>query len=185
MKPQLPLRLTPIPSRSYATRLPERPPYRAPDPLKNNPHAKYEALSERLTFIRRPPPTAPTPFSYTTSPSSPLLRQSPSLPVSRVSLPPSLHPDKPQPSRMSDEDIATMRKLRAEDPSKWTRSLLAKKFNCTPQIARSAGSQRPSLRKTRRPQEYLPRLRRRTSPGPSPAAATLKTNPITTYPATM
>lgn len=132
MKPRLPLRLRPIPSRSYATRLPERPPYRAPDPLKNNPHAKYEALSERLTFIRRPPPTAPTPFSYTTSPSSPLLRQSPSLPVSRVCLPPSLHPDKPQPSRMSDEDIATMRKLRAEDPSKWTRSLLAKKFNCTP-----------------------------------------------------
>ncbi|KAJ2978638.1 hypothetical protein NUW54_g11257 [Trametes sanguinea] len=73
MKPRLPLSLRLPFSRSYATRLPERPPYRAPDPLRNNPHATYQELADKnLTFIHRPPPTAPSPLSYTTSPASPL-----------------------------------------------------------------------------------------------------------------
>ncbi|OBZ68684.1 hypothetical protein A0H81_11173 [Grifola frondosa] len=128
MKPRLPLRLTF--ARSYATRLPEKPPYRAPDPLQNNPHAVYQELPEKLTFIHRPPPTAPTPFSYTTSPASPLLRGSPA--PAAAALPPTLRTDKPEKPRVSDEDLALIRKLRVEDPFMWTRGALAKRFNCTP-----------------------------------------------------
>ena len=34
--------------------------------------------------------------------------------------------------RVSDEDLATIRRLRREDPNTWTRGRLAKEFNCTP-----------------------------------------------------
>jgi len=116
--------------RSYATRLPEKPPYRAPDPLKNNPNAVYQNLPEDLTFIHRPPPTAPSPLSYTTSPASPLLKAASSSPTSP--LPPPLRANKSQPPRVSDEDLAEIRRLRREDPVTWTRGKLAQKFNCTP-----------------------------------------------------
>lgn len=135
MRPPLPLRsLTSI--RTYATRLPERPPYRAPDPLVNNPHATYESLPDDLTFIHRPPPSAPTPESYTTLPASPLLR-----PVANASsearLPPELFPHKKTaPEWMSQENIEKMKKLRAEDPVKWTAGKLAKEFGCTQSFAR-------------------------------------------------
>lgn len=33
---------------------------------------------------------------------------------------------------MSDEDVARLRALRAEDPVKWTRGALAKEFGCSP-----------------------------------------------------
>ncbi|PBK82192.1 hypothetical protein ARMGADRAFT_1019779 [Armillaria gallica] len=63
-------------TRSYATRYPrpktgtsERPPYRTPDPLVNNPSTAVTTLpDEELTFIHRPPPTSPAPFILTTSP---------------------------------------------------------------------------------------------------------------------
>lgn len=117
-------------TRSYATRLPQRPPYRAPDPLKSNPHAHYQALPGDLTFIHRPPPSAPTPESLTTMPSSPLLR-----PVSAdapAALPPILFPrKKPELPPVSEEVIDEMRRLRREDPEKWTAGTLAKKFNCS------------------------------------------------------
>ncbi|RPD77454.1 hypothetical protein L226DRAFT_544090 [Lentinus tigrinus ALCF2SS1-7] len=129
MKPRLslssPLRFT----RSYATRLPERPPSRNPDPLLNNPHAVYKDLPENVTFIHRPPPTAPSPLSYTTLPASPLL-QSSATPVDGP-LPPSLWKDKGEKPRVSDEDIARIRQLRREDPQTWTRGRLAAEFNCT------------------------------------------------------
>ncbi|KAH9948837.1 mitochondrial ribosomal protein subunit L20-domain-containing protein [Amylocystis lapponica] len=115
--------------RSYATRLPERPPYRAPDPLINNPHATYQALPEDLTFIHRPPPTAPSPESYTTAPASPLLR--PAGPAADA-LPPTLRTETPSPPRASDQVLQQIRKLRLEDPEKWTRTRLSKEFGCTP-----------------------------------------------------
>ena len=129
MKPRLPLpsplRLT----RSYATRLPERPPVRTVDPLLNNPHAVYKDLPEDVTFIHRPPPTAPSPLSYTTSPASPLLQAS-AAPADGP-LPPSLWKEKGERPRVSDEDIARIRQLRREDPATWTRGRLAAEFNCT------------------------------------------------------
>ncbi|KAI0042157.1 chondroitin AC/alginate lyase [Auriscalpium vulgare] len=116
--------------RTYATRLPEKPPMRHPDPLINNPAAVVTPLSEDLTFIHRPPPSAPTPFSYTTNPSSPLLR--PASPAD-APLPPTLKDTSaaPKPPRMSDAKIAEMRALRASNP-KLSRTFLAQKFECTP-----------------------------------------------------
>ncbi|KAH9936667.1 mitochondrial ribosomal protein subunit L20-domain-containing protein [Fomitopsis serialis] len=118
------------PVRTYATRIPERPPYRAPDPLVNNPNATYTKLEDDLTFIHRPPPTAPSPWSYTTQPASPLLHN-PTAPADRP-LPPlvraeaeAAHP------RMSAEDIAKMRALRAQAPERYSRARLAKMFNCS------------------------------------------------------
>ncbi|KAI9061325.1 hypothetical protein FKP32DRAFT_948908 [Trametes sanguinea] len=131
MKPRLPLSLRLPFSRSYATRLPERPPYRAPDPLRSNPHATYQELADKnLTFIHRPPPTAPSPLSYTTSPASPLLKDGPT-PVTGA-LPPSVRKDKGEKARLSDEAIAKIRDLRRADPVKWTRGKLAKEFGCSP-----------------------------------------------------
>ncbi|KAI8978800.1 mitochondrial ribosomal protein subunit L20-domain-containing protein [Trametes punicea] len=140
MKPRLPLSLRlPFASRSYVTRLPERPPYRAPDPLVNNPRATYQELPDNnLTFIHRPPPTAPSPLSYTTNPASPLLKNSTSASASAPgtttadALPPAVRKDKGEKPRLSDEDIAKLRDLRRADPVKWTRGRLAKEFNCTP-----------------------------------------------------
>src|SRR5258705_2524283 len=54
----------------------EKPPYRAPDPLVNNPKATVTKLGgeEELTFIHRPPASAPSPYSLSIAPASPLLR---------------------------------------------------------------------------------------------------------------
>lgn len=130
MKSRLPFSLRLPFTRSYATRLPQNPPYRPPDPLINNPRAVYQELPEKLTFIHRPPPTAPSPLSYTTSPSSPLLRGGPV--SSAGALPPRLGKDRGEKPRLSDEDIAKIRTLRREDPITWTRRRLAKEFDCTP-----------------------------------------------------
>lgn len=116
--------------RTYATRLPQRPPYRAPDPLVNNPHAAYTELSRDVTFIHRPPPTAPSPLSYTVSPASPLLQRKAAPSDGPLSLPPTLHAETQRPW-LSAEAIAEIRRLRKEDPAKWTRNALARKFNCT------------------------------------------------------
>ncbi|KZT64957.1 hypothetical protein DAEQUDRAFT_677728 [Daedalea quercina L-15889] len=122
--------------RTYATRIPERPPYRAPDPLVNNPNATYTKLEDDLTFIHRPPPTAPSPWSYTTNPASPLLQSAPT--PAGEALPPPTRPGQGAEAeaeawpRMSDEDLAKMRALRAEDPVRYSRSRLSKMFNCSP-----------------------------------------------------
>ncbi|KAJ3553089.1 hypothetical protein NM688_g3804 [Phlebia brevispora] len=133
-KPRLHIR--PVLTRAYATRLPERPRFKVKDPLLNNPHAAYQELPGDLTFIHRPPPSAASPESYTTAPTSPLLRSSTSADVQQ-SLPPVLFPkSKPEPPRMSDENLAEMRRLRAENPSEWTAGKLAKKFDCTQTFVR-------------------------------------------------
>ncbi|KAF9267533.1 hypothetical protein L218DRAFT_693852 [Marasmius fiardii PR-910] len=87
----------------------ERPPYRAPDPLINNPVATVTSLPEDdLTFIHRPPPTSPSPFSYTTNPVSPLL----------------------QPKKLPTV-VAKIRHLRLSKPEVYTRGRLAKEFGVT------------------------------------------------------
>ncbi|KAI0693961.1 mitochondrial ribosomal protein subunit L20-domain-containing protein [Cytidiella melzeri] len=145
MKSRLPLKLTL--ARSYATRLPQRPPARAPDPLINNPHATYEPLPGDLTFIHRPPPTAPAPESYTSRPSSPLLMPSTAT-TPTDALPPVLFPDtRVHPERMSQEDIRKMKDLRKSDPSTWTVSKLAREFKCTTQFVRLMAPLTPSQRK--------------------------------------
>ncbi len=137
--------LRPVLSRCYSSRLPERPPYRAPDPLTNDPNVTHQSLPNDLTFIHRPPPTAPTPFSYTTSPASPLLDESTL--ATGSTLPPTLRPEKLQPERLSDEQIARLRKLRAEDPVKWTRGRLAKEFGCTQSFVMHVAALKSSDRK--------------------------------------
>ena len=118
--------------RRYASRLPTRPPPRVLDPLLNNPRAAYQELPGDLTFIRRPPPSAASPESFTTAPSSPLVtgdvREN-----DPTKLPPVVSEKKaPAQGRMSDEDIARMRELRAKDPVQWTAGRLAKEFGCSP-----------------------------------------------------
>ncbi|GLB38439.1 putative mitochondrial ribosomal protein subunit L20 [Lyophyllum shimeji] len=148
-------------ARTYATRYPrpkpgtaERPAYHPPDPLANNPHAIVTPLpDENLTFIHRPPPTAPSPFSLTVAPSSPLLR--PPTPASSDPLPPFIRPsaDKSLPPRASDDAVAEIRRLRRLDPVKYSRGKLAKMFGCTQNfvgtIAALKSSTRRSLIRTR------------------------------------
>lgn len=126
-------------TRAYSAKYPrpspgtsERPAYHAPDPLINNPGATVTTLTdEDLTFIHRPPPTAPTPFSTTLSPASPLLRPAP--PPLDGPLPPYIRPSayKPAPPRLPDHIVAEIKRLRLSDPVKWTRGKIAKKFGCT------------------------------------------------------
>ncbi|OAX36662.1 hypothetical protein K503DRAFT_286628 [Rhizopogon vinicolor AM-OR11-026] len=142
LKPRLSLCL----SRSYATRIAEKPPARFPDPLLNNPSAGVKTLKdENLTFIHRPPPTAPSPHSTILAPASPLLK-SPTPPNKRAPMPPLLRPSayKAAPSRMSDEDITRLRKLRLSDPEIYSRGKLAKMFKCTPNfVSKVAALPRP------------------------------------------
>ncbi|KIK69627.1 hypothetical protein GYMLUDRAFT_34012, partial [Collybiopsis luxurians FD-317 M1] len=151
---QLPLFTRPL-SRAYAPKWPrpkpgtsERPPYRAPDPLINNPSATVTALpDEDLTFIHRPPPTAPSPISYTTNPVSPLLR--PSAQPTSSPLPPLSRPsaDKPSPAPLTPQQITEIRQLRLQNPTKWTRSKLAEKFGCTQQFVALVAATKKSTRK--------------------------------------
>lgn len=140
----------------------ERPPYYAPDPLVNNPKAAVTTLPEDdLTFIHRPPPTAPSPLSLTTDPVSPLLR--PSTPPTSSPLPPFIRPsaDKEVPQRASDEDVAEIRRLRLLNPSKYSRGVLAKMFgtsqNFVGQIAAVKKTKRKALIKSRDEEHELVR----------------------------
>jgi hypothetical protein len=129
----------------------ERPPYRAPDPLLNNPKATVTQLGgkdgeQELTFIHRPPPSAPSPYSLSVAPASPLLRprshalgttetetRQPESPSSSL-LPPPIRSQtqKEESPRMSDEDLARLKYLRRSDPFLYTRGKLAKMFGCSP-----------------------------------------------------
>jgi len=141
-----PVSLRSVISRSYATRLPQRPPARAPDPF-TDPKVVHQTVSNDLTFIHRPPPSAPTPLSYTTAPVSPLLQPKPQVTASGP-LPPRL--GRAAPERMSDEAIAEMQRLRKEDPETWTTASLARKFGCTQTFVMMKAPLKMSLRKQRR-----------------------------------
>ncbi|KAF9013445.1 mitochondrial ribosomal protein subunit L20-domain-containing protein [Cyathus striatus] len=167
------LPVAPSLTRSYATRYPrprpgtsERSAYHAPDPLQNNPSAVVTPLTdEGLTFIHRPPPTAPSPHSLTSAPTSPFLR--PPTPVASP-LPPHIRPsaakvDATLPARMSDEDIAKLRQLRLSDPEVYTRGKLAEMFGCTENfvglVAALKKPKRKALLKTREEAHKLDRAK--------------------------
>ncbi|KAF8630870.1 hypothetical protein AX17_005229 [Amanita inopinata Kibby_2008] len=141
--------------RHYATKYPrprpgtaERPPVHRPDPLANNPKAVVTPLQdENLTFIHRPPPSSPSPFSLTTAPVSPLLYPK-AMPVDGP-LPPLSRPsaNKPLPERLSDEAVEKIRHLRRSDPVTYTRTKLAKMFGCTQMFVGSIAALKKSERK--------------------------------------
>jgi len=138
--------------RHYAPKYPrprpgtsERPAYHPPDPLINNPKAAVKTLEEdNLTFIHRPPPTAPSPYSLTTAPASALLCPA-TTPHVEPHLPPVLRrPPPTEPLRMSDEQIGKMRNLRLSNPTVYSRGKLAKMFNCTQAfVAQMAALKKP------------------------------------------
>lgn len=115
----------------------EKPPYYAPDPLVNNPKALSTPLEGgELTFIHRPPPTAPSPHSLTSNPVSPLLRAAPATEADEADLPPYLRPSAnifPE-KRLSDSELIEMKRLRKENPKKYTQGKLAEMFGCTPRF---------------------------------------------------
>lgn len=161
---KLPLRLAlPSTTRRYATRRPERPPSKIKDPLIS-PNAVHHQIAPDLTFIHRPPPTAPSPFSLTTAPSSPLLLPSTPSPSYEAStsktagLPPPIQkPRKGPETKLSDEQIEDIRRLRAADPVEHTRAKLAKQFGCLPAyIPMIAPLSKAEMRKAlaRRDQEH-------------------------------
>ena len=102
----------------------------------NNPNATYQELPDKLTFIRRPPPSAPSPESYVTAPSSPLVSGDIRQQDAAAGMPPIIFGRKKDAERMSDENIARMRKLRQEDPQNWTAGKLAKEFGCSQYFVR-------------------------------------------------
>ncbi|KZW00915.1 hypothetical protein EXIGLDRAFT_111959 [Exidia glandulosa HHB12029] len=116
--------------RSYATRRPELPPPRFPDPLEN---VKGVEVAPNLTFFHRPPPSMPTPESLTTAPASPLLRRPARTPRQPPQLPPPVSGKLPEQKKyhLTAEQINEIRRLRAEDPVKYSRSALAKRFDTT------------------------------------------------------
>ncbi|KAJ7758483.1 mitochondrial ribosomal protein subunit L20-domain-containing protein [Mycena maculata] len=153
-------------TRSYATksatRYPrpkpgtsERPPYHAPDPLVNNPNAVVTALpDEDLTFIHRPPPTAPSPYSLTTNPVSPLLRPRP--PQDQIPLPPpSRKSNVDALPRASDQTMSEIRRLRALDPDRYTTGVLARKFKVTRGFVSAIAALKKSKRKEKRNEQNL------------------------------
>ena len=127
----------------------ERPAYHPPDPLINNPKAAVKTFEEEnLTFIHRPPPTAPSPYSLTTAPASPLLRPSASLVEPLPPLPPVLRqPPSKEIPRMSDKQIEKLRYLRLSKPTVYSRGKLAKMFNCTSSFVAQMARLKKPLRK--------------------------------------
>ena len=137
--------------RTYATRRPEKPPARFPDPLRNAVVTPLEG--GKLSFIHRPPPSAPSPHSTTLDPASPLLR--PATPTGG-SLPPLLRPSeyRPEPARLSREDMEKLRALRRSDPNVYSCAKLAKMFDCTPSfVSQVAALPRPLRRAFAKKQE--------------------------------
>ncbi|KAH9160660.1 mitochondrial ribosomal protein subunit L20-domain-containing protein [Lactarius sanguifluus] len=121
----------PLLTRGYATRLPQKPPMRHPDPLLKNPNTVTTSLPEDLTFIHRSPPSASTPFSYTINPTSPLLLAESPAAATSSSLPPPLARPKLERPRLSDDKITEMQRLRVQDPKRYTRTRLAEMFGCS------------------------------------------------------
>ncbi|KAJ6619509.1 mitochondrial ribosomal protein subunit L20-domain-containing protein [Mycena sp. CBHHK59/15] len=141
----------------YATKWPrpkpgtaERPAYHAPDPLINNPKAVVTELpDEELTFIHRPPPTAPSPFSYSTNPVSPLLQ--PRAPQEDVPLPPLFsRSDRAPLLRASLETMTEIRRLRALDPDRYTVRMLAKRFKVAPNFVSAIAALKKTQRRAKR-----------------------------------
>jgi hypothetical protein len=131
-------------TRGYATRLPQKPPMRHPDPLLNKPNAVSMSLPEDLTFIHRPPPSAPSPLSYTVNPSSPLLCTEPPTPSTGVPLPPPLKQPKLAHARLPEDKIKELQRLRSENPVLYTQKKLANTFECSPSFVSYVAPLKPS-----------------------------------------
>ncbi|KAJ9477533.1 54S ribosomal protein L20, mitochondrial [Pseudozyma hubeiensis] len=106
------------------------------DPLDASPDATRHTLPSGETFIVRPPPSSPPSRSTIYQP-QPLLHAQPSSETS--ALPPALRPR----SRLSaqrdsietaitPDQIAEIQRLRRQDPITYTKTKLAKQFNCSP-----------------------------------------------------
>ncbi|KAF9914393.1 hypothetical protein BX616_008395 [Lobosporangium transversale] len=105
---------------------------------KVNSEADATPLKDGSLFIRRPTagPTTSILSSTNPSPASVSSRtpgSATSTPLTHPDLPPALNADKaaarPEFATLTEEQIAEMRALRLEDPTKYTRSYLAKKYN--------------------------------------------------------
>lgn len=141
------------------THIAHKPPMRRNDPLSTKESTGVQQLEDdNLTFIHRPPPSAPTPFSTTVNPSSPLLRP-PTKAKGTERLPPLLRPSAyvKEPPRISPQKIAEIRRLREENPEKYTRSVLADKFNTTSNFVALVAAMSPKERRVawrKREQEH-------------------------------
>ncbi|KAG8932034.1 hypothetical protein FRC01_000405 [Tulasnella sp. 417] len=110
-----------------------RPKHTVKDPLLTASNASITELPENLTFVHRPPPTAETPLSYTTNPSSPLLRQTSGSSTSSAPLAPPLHAQQNagQGKRLSQAQIEEIRARRAKDPKRNPAWKLAEEYGCS------------------------------------------------------
>jgi len=120
--------------RLYATRRPERPQQKIKDPLDNDPNAqRFQLQDKNFTFVHRTPPSAPTPFSLTTAPASPLLNTASNAPEAAPNaLPPPLWDGHPKQHRiLSEAEVDQIRALRNTDPHSNTASKLAAQFGCS------------------------------------------------------
>ncbi|KZO93632.1 hypothetical protein CALVIDRAFT_556859 [Calocera viscosa TUFC12733] len=127
---------------------------RIPDPLKTSTRATTWDVAPGVTFTHRPPPTAPSPFSLTAAPASPLLilgKRTPAAASSsteEIPLPPTLHKPPREKVEVPNEVVAEIRRLRREDPQVNLPSILAKQFGVTPWYVRIvAPLPRPLARK--------------------------------------
>ncbi|KIO24251.1 hypothetical protein M407DRAFT_103062 [Tulasnella calospora MUT 4182] len=110
-----------------------RPKHTVKDPLLTASNAAIIELPENLTFVHRPPPTAETPLSYTTNPSSPLLRKTASSSTSAPLAPP-LHAQQEnagQSKRLTQAQIEEIRARRAKDPKSNPAWKLAEEYGCS------------------------------------------------------
>ncbi|KAG8951741.1 hypothetical protein FRC04_005762 [Tulasnella sp. 424] len=108
-----------------------RPKHTVKDPLLTASNAEITELPENLTFIHRPPPTAETPLSYTTNPTSPLLRQT-SASSTSAPLPPPLHAAyNGESKRLTEAQIEEIRARRAKDPKRNPAWKLAQEYGCS------------------------------------------------------
>ncbi|KAF8340335.1 mitochondrial ribosomal protein subunit L20-domain-containing protein [Cantharellus anzutake] len=98
------------------------------DPLLTSTKAVIQELEPGVTFIKRPPPSAPSQHSLTTAPVSPLLR-----PIPLRNPLPSTDSSSSSVKRyhLTEEKIAEMRQLRRADPVKNSVISLARRFDCS------------------------------------------------------
>jgi hypothetical protein len=139
--------------RAYSTRiprprLPQRPPTRKGDPLAHNSNARVQSLPENVTFIHRPPPTAPSPYSLTTAPTSAFLLPPSPMPADPNALPPLVRKDRPPPNAwVSDETVEQIKTLRKENPERYTRNTLARLYGVTPNFVGMVAPTKMTYRK--------------------------------------
>ncbi len=126
------------------------------DPLDASPDATRHPLPSGETFIVRPPPTAPPSRSTIYQP-QPLLSAVPSTATSN--LPPALRPKsrRAESQPITPEQIATIQRLRKEDPITYTKSKLAKEFNCSPLFVSIVAPLEKGVKQVKRQQDELKR----------------------------